>query len=261
VSATSPGIREGAVVDETAVRVDGWSLPPVDAEFDYQLGGAYRPAGSVLVLSRDRGDRPASGRYNICYVNGFQTQPDERSLWTGANADLVLRDDGGEPLADPDWPGEMILDIGTDATRQRLTAIVGAWIDGCADDGFDAVEIDNLDTFTRFADRLSKADAVAYAAMLADRSHAAGLAFAQKNTAELLARRDAVGFDFAVVEECNQFGECGRFARAYADRIFVVEYRAAAFESGCTAFPELSIVLRDRDVRAPDQSGYVRRAC
>ena len=37
------------------------------------------------------------------------------------------------------------LDTRTDAKRRQLARIVGRWIDGCAADGFDAVEFDNLD--------------------------------------------------------------------------------------------------------------------
>ena len=36
----------------------------------------------VGIVVRDRKARPAPGRYNVCYVNGFQTQPDERRFWT-----------------------------------------------------------------------------------------------------------------------------------------------------------------------------------
>src|SRR5690606_18115219 len=52
-------------------------LPPPNARFDYQLGGAYTPPGGVQIVSRDREATPAAGAYNICYVNGFQIQPGE----------------------------------------------------------------------------------------------------------------------------------------------------------------------------------------
>uniref|UniRef100_A0A0W0GD17 Putative glycoside hydrolase family 114 protein n=1 Tax=Moniliophthora roreri TaxID=221103 RepID=A0A0W0GD17_MONRR len=41
--------------------------PPANAKFDYQIGGAYTPASDVAVVSRDRTDSPAAGKYNICY--------------------------------------------------------------------------------------------------------------------------------------------------------------------------------------------------
>src|SRR6185369_6484365 len=56
-------------------------LPPVNAKADYQLGGAYPPPAGVMVVSRDRLAARVDGLYNICYVNGFQIQPDEESYW------------------------------------------------------------------------------------------------------------------------------------------------------------------------------------
>ena len=68
------------------------ALPTPGAAFDYQLGGAYTPPAGVTVVSRDRTATPASGLYNICYVNGFQIQPDEASWWQAQHPDLILRD-------------------------------------------------------------------------------------------------------------------------------------------------------------------------
>ena len=55
-----------------------------------------------------------------------------------------------------------------------------------------------------------QAEAVAYAELLADHAHAAGLAVGQKNTPELGAAisLDVIGFDFAVAEECGVYDEC-----------------------------------------------------
>ena len=48
-------------------------------------------------------------------------------------------------------------------------AIVGQWIDECAAKGFDAVDIDNLDTYSRFATRITKTAAIQYMTLLAAR--------------------------------------------------------------------------------------------
>ena len=56
------------------------TLPPVGGKLDYQLGGAYPPPAGVTIVSRDRNERRRAGLYNICYVNGFQIQPDEESV-------------------------------------------------------------------------------------------------------------------------------------------------------------------------------------
>jgi hypothetical protein len=236
-------------------------LPPANGGLDYQLGGAYPPAADVAVLSRDRTDAPATGLYNICYVNGFQTQPGEASMWLSSYPDLLLRTGNGAPVIDPEWPDEYILDISTASKRGRLVEIVGQWIDGCARSGFDAVEIDNLDTYSRFGNRISQADAVAFAAVLARRAHDAGLAIGQKNSSDLVARRADIGFDFAVVEQCNEFDECGDFTAGYGDQVYVIEYIREEFEQGCALYPQLSVVFRDVDVSAPGSSTYVRDAC
>ena len=237
------------------------ALPPANAPLDYQLGGTYPPSPDVAVLSRDRTAAPDPDRYNICYVNGFQSQPDEASLWLDEHPDLLLRDASGAPLIDPDWPDEFILDISTTGNRAQLTEIVGAWIDGCATSGFQAVEIDNVDTYTRFPDRLTEDQAVDFSRQLAERAHADGLAIGQKNAAELLPRRAEVGFDFAVVEQCSEYNECGLFTAAYGDQVYAIEYTQTNFDKGCEHFPQISIVLRDSEVTAPGSPTYVREAC
>jgi Glycoside-hydrolase family GH114 len=237
------------------------ALPSADADFDYQLGGAYEPAPDVAIVSRDRTATPDADRFNICYVNGFQTQPGEDDLWRDANADLVLSDASGDPVIDPEWPDEFILDVSTAENRARLLGIVGEWIDGCAASGFQAVEIDNLDTFARFPEQLSEDAAVAFASSLVERAHAAGLAIGQKNSTDLVPRRPDTGFDFAVVEQCNQYGECAEFTAGYGDQVYVIEYERQAFERGCADYPQLSIVLRDVDVSEPGSPTYVRNSC
>lgn len=254
------GCGDDATATSTSTSTSTVALPPAGAGLDYQLGGAYPPDPDVGVVVRDRAEAPAPDRYSVCYVNGFQSQPDEAAFWLDDHAELLLRDGDGVPLVDPEWPDEYALDVSTAEQRAALLAIVGPWLDQCAEAGFDAVEVDNLDSYTRY-DGLDEDDAVAFAAALAERAHAAGVAIAQKNSAELLGRRDETGFDFAVVEQCSEFDECGAFASAYDGSVLVVEYDETAFAEGCDRFPELSIVLRDPLLVRPGDTGYVRRSC
>ncbi|MBC9712686.1 endo alpha-1,4 polygalactosaminidase [Streptomyces sp. TRM66268-LWL] len=234
------------------------SLPPPHAGFDYQIGGAYTPPAGVRVVSRDHEAAPAPGLYNICYVNAFQAQPGAEGEWED---DLLLRDGDGEIVYDGDW-GEAVLDIRTADKRERIAAKVGGWIDGCADKGFQAVEPDNYDTFTRFPDHLTANQAKAFIALLADRAHAAGLAIAQKNTAELAGAGKESGLDFAVVEECGAYNECDVFTAEYGNHVVVVEYTATGMRKACAGWgDELSIVRRDVDVSPVGSSGYLRRTC
>jgi Glycoside-hydrolase family GH114 len=239
----------------------GLTLPPTHGDLDYQLGGAYPLPAGVTVVARDRRAEPSAAAYSLCYVNGFQTQPGEGDWWLAEHPDLVLRTASGDPVIDPGWPDEMLLDITTAEKRARVVAIVGDWIDGCAADGFDAVDIDNLDTYSRSGGRISQDAAVGTIRLLSDRAHAAGLPIGQKNATELLDHRQDTGLDFAAAEECNRYDECDDYVAVYGDRVYVIEYRDADFDDGCATYPQLAIVLRDLDLVPAGTAGYVRRAC
>ncbi|WP_405825144.1 endo alpha-1,4 polygalactosaminidase [Streptomyces sp. NBC_01390] len=231
-------------------------LPPRHAGFDYQIGGAYPPPAGVRIVSRDRTAAPAAGLYNVCYVNAFQAQPGEEKAWP---ADLLLRDANGEVVIDEDWD-EALLDIGTAAKRKRIAARVNKWTDGCADKGYDAVEPDNYDSYTRSNDLLTAEDATAFITLLSRHAHARGLAIGQKNTVALAGLRKRTGLDFAVAEECGQYDECGEYAEAFDDRVLVIEYTDTGLRKALAAFGDrLSIVRRDVDVSTPGSAGYVRR--
>ncbi|WP_405689795.1 endo alpha-1,4 polygalactosaminidase [Streptomyces sp. NBC_01185] len=240
-------------------------LPPTAGMgFDYQIGGAYTPPDGVRAVSRDREDEPAAGLYNVCYVNAFQTQPGALEWWQDAHPDLLLRDEDGKPIIDEGWD-EVLLDTSTPAKRTRLAEIVGEWIDGCEESGFQAVEPDNLDSFERSKGRLTAAHNAAFATALAERAHGDGLAIGQKNTTDLLDRHTAIGFDFAVAEECAQFDECGAYTEAYDDRVLAIEYEGegdVSFDEACSRWGDrISLVLRDLDVLPAGEKEYVYRSC
>lgn len=235
---------------------------PSGAAADYQLGGAYPPPAGVTLVVRDRTADPASDVYNVCYVNGFQSQPQDRAEWLADRPELVLHSDG-EPLVDENWPDELILDTSTETNRARLVSIVGAAIDDCA--GFDAVELDNLDSYLRSAGALTLEDNLAFATALVSHAHEAGLAVGQKNTAELGARgRDEAGFDFAVTEECVRWSECATYEDVYEDRVVDIEYTddwpdpAAACAAGDR--PK-STIVRDRDLVPRNDPGWFYLRC
>jgi hypothetical protein len=217
------------------------ALLPTGTDVDYQLGGARGVPDHVGIVARDRDARPLAGKYNICYVNGFQAQPNERRFWR-RHWRLVLKE-GGRPVTDEAW-GEWLLDVRTPAKRRALARIVGRWTQGCADDGFDAVEFDNLDSFTRSRHLLARRQAIAYAALLVDRAHDAGLAVGQKNLAGFDGTR--IGYDFAVAEECGRYHECDAYTKVYGDRVLVIEYRRRDFRWTCRHVgDDLAVVLRD----------------
>ena len=224
---------------------------PVGPDVDYQLGGTRGVPSRVGIVVRDRAAYPLPGHYNICYVNGFQTQANERRFWK-KRMGLVLRR-GGRPVVDSAW-GEWLLNIRTPRKRVRLARIVGAWTRGCAARGFDAVEFDNLDSYTRSRGMLRRNQAIAYARLLVRAAHGAGLAAGQKNLSDFNGR--TVGFDFAVAEECGRWRECDDYIASYGRRVLSIEYRQADFRWTCDRYgAALAVVLRDlalspRGVRA-----------
>ena len=239
------------------------ALPPAGGAPDYQLGGAYDPSPAVEIVVRDRTADAAEGRYSICYVNAFQTQPDELGEWPD---ELLLRDAAGEPVRDAGWPDEVLVDTSTSANRDAIAEIAEPWITGCAASGFNAVEFDNLDSASRSDGALTDADNRALATALVRAAHAAGLAAAQKNAAELSAAlHDEAGFDFAIAEECAAFDECDAYASVYGDHVIDVEYFGTSsqlFADAC-ADPDTpaSVVLRDRELSTPDDPGFVFALC
>jgi hypothetical protein len=239
--------------------------PGGGAVFDYQIGGAYHPARDVRIVDRDRTDSPAPGRYNICYVNAFQTQPGERAWWRRNHTGLLMRNASGGFLVDPDWPDEYLLDTSTAAKRAALARIVGRWLDGCARTGFDAVEPDNLDSWTRKGvnHRLTRADNLALATLLARRAHADGLAIGQKNAVEISrAGRRQVHFDFAIAEECQVYRECGGYRTYYGSRVYEVEYTRRAYRAACAGHRgTMSIILRDLEVTPRGDPAYRYAHC
>ncbi|OWA22686.1 hypothetical protein B9W64_00900 [Streptomyces sp. CS159] len=259
LGATAVLVTAAALVPgSTPAEAAAYSPPPAHAGFDYQIGGAYTPPAGVEVVSRDHSASPAPGLYNICYVNAFQAQPGAEGDW---DDDLLLRDASGDVVYDTDW-GEAFLDIRTADKRERIAEKVGTWIDGCADKGFQAVEPDNYDSYTRAGDLLDAADAQGLIRLLAERAHSDGLAIGQKNTVELAPNREENGLDFAVAEECGEWDECGDYTAEFGDRVIVVEYTAEGLSKACAGFgDELSIVRRDLDVSPKGSSGYVRETC
>ena len=171
----APGDSDGPRLDPVAAVSP--APPPTNAGFDYQIGGDYPLPEGVSVVSRDWFSGPAADpAYSICYVNAFQTQanepgtdrPDERSNWPRK---LILSKLGD----DPNWGGEYLVDVRRGKKRKRAARWVQQMIDGCAGKGFDAVEYDNLDSWTRFDGTplakkvpFGKRQALAYARLLAD---------------------------------------------------------------------------------------------
>lgn len=189
------------------------------------------------VVVRDSESTPRPGAFDVCGVNGFLTQPGTEDTW---DEGPLLADSQGKPLTDPDRPDEYLLDPTARDQRRAILDVVGPVIDGCAEAGFAAVEIDNLDTSARF-EGIEDDDAHRLALGCVGRAHSAGLAIAQKNAAKMTeTAHNRLGFDFAVTEECAAFDEC------------------AAFTEVCGSPDRAKLtILRDRDLVPAGETGHV----
>jgi Glycoside-hydrolase family GH114 len=258
----SAGLVLGIAPSGVAVSgAPGWTNPTANVQWDYQIGPAYTPPTGVTMVARDREATPAGVDYNSCYVNAYQTQPAETKWWKKNHNNLLLKKKGGSYVVDGYW-GEVLLDMSTPKKRRGIARIVNHWIDGCASKGFDAVEPDNLDSWTRSGHRLTKANAFAFAHLIINHTHDQGLAIAQKNAAGQTGLGKKQGFDFAVAEECGRYNECGAYRKAYGNLVYVIEYRTKDYRKSCDKWgDQLSIIQRDRQVRGPGSAQYVYKSC
>ena len=252
--------------EATAAAKKKYAPPPTSGYVDYQLGGAYPVPAGTTVVARDSTAKPAKGVYSICYINGFQTQPGEQKTWLKKHKALVLFKNG-KPVVDANWPDEYILNTSTPAKRKAIAKVIAPIIKNCAKKGFKAIEIDNLDSFTRSAGLLKAGNNRELAKLYATAAHSAGLAIGQKNSAEYAKDwRKKVGFDFAVAEECAVWDECGVYKETYGKRFIDIEYTddlsSEAFGEACASTTRAPLmVLRDRDLQTPSSPDYAYQRC
>jgi hypothetical protein len=192
-----------------------WQLSsPVDVSvpaqmFDVDLFDT--PAATVADLHR-RGARA------VCYFSAGSVEPGRPD--TGAFPAAVI----GNPLEG--WPNERWLDV---RRLDALGPIFERRLDLCKQKGFDGVEADNVDAYSNTTGfPLTGNDQLAFNRFLARAAHARGLSIALKNDLEQVPALEPE-FDFAINEQCFEYGECDRlqpFVRA-GKAVFVAEYDVA----------------------------------
>jgi len=206
-----------------------WMPKPTTAHWQWQLQGKIDTSVKAPVYEVDSFDVPKStiaelhrkGRKVICYldIGAWESyRPD-----AGAYPEVVL---GAEYFG---YPEERWLDI---RRLDILRPILNRRFDICARKGFDAVEPDNIagwENKTGFP--LTRADQLRFNRYVARAVHKRGMSVALKNDGRQ-ARQLVGSYDFAVVEQCFQYNECGQYSPFVeaGKAVFVAEYETAPRE-------------------------------
>ncbi|MGW3099715.1 endo alpha-1,4 polygalactosaminidase [Streptomyces sp. NPDC001102] len=205
----------------------------------YDIDGFDRSAATVAALHR-------AGRKVICYLSTGAWEdwrPDAKKFPRS-----VIGEGNG-------WKGERWLDI---RRTDVLEPLMAARLDMCRDKGFDAVEPDNMDGYrNKTGFRLTAADQLRYNRLLAKLAHDRGMAVGLKNDLDQIPRL-VNDFDFAVDEQCAQYGECAALKPFIAadKAVFHVEYELPA-----SRFCAQSRRLRLSSMLKKYELGAWRRAC
>jgi hypothetical protein len=202
---------------------EAWWQPALDNTWQWQLQGETNVSYDVDVYDIDLFDSTpeliaglhGDGRRVVCYLSAGSVEDWREDFDRFDEADI------GEPLAD--WEGERWVDI----RSPDVHAIMLARLDLARDKDCDGVEPDNVQGYqdaTGFA--LTYDDQVAYNRLIANAAHERGLAVGLKNGGPQVADLLDV-YDFALTEECHEYGECAPFSAFITARkpVFVVEYR------------------------------------
>ncbi len=221
------GGRAGSAGGEggTAGSTVAW-IPSPGMSWQWQLEGTIDQSVDAQMFDVDLFDTPAAtvaslhaaGRRVVCYVSAgtFENwRPDASQFPAAVKGNTV------SGFQDEQW-----LDI-----RQLsvLQPILESRMDLCTSKGFDSIELDNVDGYANHTGfPLTAAQQLAFNRALASAAHARNLSVALKNDIDQV--QDLVGqFDWALNEQCFEFGECNALApfTAAGKAVFNVEYNLA----------------------------------
>jgi hypothetical protein len=204
-----------------AARTQPWH--PTTAPWQWQLQGTVDTGVDAAVYDVDGFETPAAtvhrlhrqGRRAICYL--------DVGSWESYRPDAGRFPRSVRGRRYEGFPDERWLDI---RRYRSFAGVLERRFALCGRKGFDAVEPDNLAGFendTGFP--LTAADQLRFNRWVARRVHAHGMAVALKNDPS---QADAlVGeFDFAIVEQCFQYRECGSYSTFidHGKAVFEAEY-------------------------------------
>jgi hypothetical protein len=209
--------------DTASAEAARWKPRPTTAAWQFQIQGEVDTSIDAKVFEVDGFDVPAKtigklrsqGKKTICYI--------DVGSWENYRADKAQFPKSVIGKRYDGYPNERWLDI----RRYRLFAKpIRARIQMCADKGFDGLEPDNINGYeNRTGFPLTAKDQIRFNRWIAKETHKAGLSVGLKNDGPQ-AKKLVGDFDFAVVEQCFQYDECGQyrpFVRA-GKAVFSVEY-------------------------------------
>ena len=187
----------------------GCWVPPVKTSWQIQFSGTLDTTVDATLFDVDGFDTMAAtvaalhtnGRKVACYLSAG-TYEDWRPDAASYPSSIL-----GNALAD--WPGERWVDV-RDVTRPQsaLAAILRARIAMCATKGFDALDFDNVDGYANSPGfPFTAADQLTFNRWLAAEGHAQRMSVALKNDLDQIPQLVS-SFDWAVNEQCQQYGEC-----------------------------------------------------
>jgi hypothetical protein len=220
--------------------------PALTDTWQWQLKGSINTAYDAQVYDIDLFDAPratidelkSQGRRVVCYFSAGSAEDWRADFARFQPADL------GQALIG--WPGERWLDTRSDNVRQ----IMKDRLKQAADRGCDGVEPDNVDAHTQPTGlALTALTQLDYNRFLAREAHALGLAIGLKNNVGQLAELVA-DFDFAVNEQCHQYGECAGYAvfTSVGKPVFNAEYQSS-WQTDATARASLCASARAANLR------------
>lgn len=200
-----------------------WQPKPTAAAWQWQLQGKIDTSVDADVYEVDGFEVPAKtvaklhglGRKVICYL--------DVGSWENYRPDASRFPKAVLGRAYEGYPDERWLDI---RRIDLLAPILRDRFDLCRRKGFDAVEPDNIAGYeNKTGFPLTAANQLRFNRWVAREVHRRGMSVALKNdpgqVGQLVGR-----FDFAVVEECFAYNECGMFSPfvAAGKAVFVAEY-------------------------------------
>jgi hypothetical protein len=200
-----------------------WHPQPTTAPWQWQLQGRLDPGVGAAVFDLDGFETTkaqvaglhAEGRKVICYL--------DVGSWENYRPDRGQFPRSVRGATYEGFPEERWLDISRYGLfRKPLEARIAM----CGRKGFDAVEPDNLAGFeNKTGFDLTAADQLRFNRWIAGQVHRRGMAVALKNDPKQVPHLLAA-FDFAIVEECFQYDECGAYSPfvAAGKAVYEAEY-------------------------------------